>query len=395
MKSTKKKSNLFLTIMGDEKRQKITIPLFAILLSLIAGAILMLSLGKNPIEGYLSLLKGCGLMMKKNYAGGKGMLTDFMSFLDIWTPMIFAALAVAVAYKAGLFNIGVSGQMLLAGFVASLTVGYSDLPAVAAKPLTIIIGMIVGALAGSLIRLLKYKFNINEVVTAIMLNYIFQYIISFFILTYYVHPITRQSNVVSDASRLTLQNVQIGNMKSVIPLGFILAIVAVFALSYFINRTRVGFELKAVGANKKGAIYAGINANKSIMIAMALSGALAGLAGVTYYMGYVASIQPKVLISTGFDAVAVCLLGNSNPIGIVASSFLVTIISKGSIYLNSSLGLPKEIASLITGLLLLFTACDVYIKYRLKKAKDHLEYEEKEAQRYIEKYGEQKKEGEQ
>ena len=381
--------------MGDEKRQKITIPLFAILLSLIAGAILMLSLGKNPIEGYLSLLKGCGLMMKKNYAGGKGMLTDFMSFLDIWTPMIFAALAVAVAYKAGLFNIGVSGQMLLAGFVASLTVGYSDLPAVAAKPLTIIIGMIVGALAGSLIGLLKYKFNINEVVTAIMLNYIFQYIISFFILTYYVHPITRQSNVVSDASRLTLQNVQIGNMKSVIPLGFILAIVAVFALSYFINRTRVGFELKAVGANKKGAIYAGINANKSIMIAMALSGALAGLAGVTYYMGYVASIQPKVLISTGFDAVAVCLLGNSNPIGIVASSFLVTIISKGSIYLNSSLGLPKEIASLITGLLLLFTACDVYIKYRLKKAKDHLEHEEKEAQRYIEKYGEQKKEGEQ
>ena len=380
MKTKKKSSNLFLTIMGDEKRQSITIPLFAIFLSLIAGALLMLALGKNPIDGYVSLLRGCGLMMKKNYAGGKGMLTDFMSFLDIWTPMIFAALAVAVAYKAGLFNIGASGQMLMAGFIASITVGYSDLPAIVAKPAAILIGVVVGALCGSLIGFLKYKFNINEVVSAIMLNYIFQYVVGFFILTFYVHPVTRQSNVVSDASRLTLQNVQIGSMKSVIPLGFILAVIAVIAMYYFINHTRQGFELKAVGTNKKGAIYAGINANKNIMLAMAISGGLAGLAGVTYYMGYMASIQPKVLLSTGFDAVAVCLLGNSNPIGIVGSSFLVTIISKGAIYMNSSVGLPKEIASLITGLLLLFTACGVYIKYRLKKSKDRLEQEAKLAE---------------
>ena len=380
MKTKKKSSNLFLTIMGDEKRQSLTIPLFAIFLSLIAGALLMLALGKNPIEGYMSLLRGCGLMMKKNYAGGKGMLTDFMSFLDIWTPMIFAALAVAVAYKAGLFNIGASGQMLMAGFIASITVGYSDLPAMVAKPLAIVIGVVVGALCGSLIGLLKYKFNINEVVSAIMLNYIFQYVVGFFILTFYVHPVTRQSNVVSDASRLTLQNVQVGSMKTVIPLGFILAVIAVIVMYYFINYTRQGFELKAVGTNKKGAIYAGINANKNIMLAMAISGGLAGLAGVTYYMGYMASIQPKVLLSTGFDAVAVCLLGNSNPIGIVGSSFLVTIISKGAIYMNSSVGLPKEIASLITGLLLLFTACGVYIKYRLKKSKDRLEQEAKLAE---------------
>ncbi|MBQ6686077.1 MAG: ABC transporter permease [Firmicutes bacterium] len=380
MKTKKKGSNLFLTIMGDEKRQSITIPLFAIFLSLIAGALLMLALGKNPIDGYVSLLRGCGLLMKKNYAGGKGMLTDFMSFLDIWTPMIFAALAVAVAYKAGLFNIGASGQMLMAGFIASITVGYSDLPAIVAKPAAILIGVVVGALCGSLIGFLKYKFNINEVVSAIMLNYIFQYVVGFFILTFYVHPVTRQSNVVSDASRLTLQNVQIGSMKSVIPLGFILAVIAVIVMYYFINHTRQGFELKAVGTNKKGAIYAGINANKNIMLAMVISGGLAGLAGVTYYMGYMASIQPKVLLSTGFDAVAVCLLGNSNPIGIVGSSFLVTIISKGAIYMNSSLGLPKEIASLITGLLLLFTACGVYIKYRLKKSKDRLEQEAKLAE---------------
>lgn len=380
MKSGKKKSNLFLRIMGDEKRQNITIPLFAIFLALIAGAILMAVLGKNPIDGYKSLLQGCGLLLKKNYAGGKGMLTDFMSFLDIWTPMIFAALAVAVAYKVGLFNIGVSGQMLLGGFIASITVGYSDLPAVLAKPMTILICMIVGALAGSLIGLLKYKFNINEVVSAIMLNYIFQYVISFFILTFFVNPTTRQSNPVGENARLTLQNVQIAGMKTVVPLGFILAIAAVVVMHYFINHTRTGFELKAVGANKKASVYAGINANKNIMLAMAISGALSGLAGATYYMGYLASIQPKVLASTGFDSIAVCLLGNSNPVGIVASSFLVTIISKGAMYMNSSVGLPQEIASLITGLMLLFAACGVYIRVRLKRAKDRLEQERKEGE---------------
>lgn len=223
-------SRAFLKVMGDEKRQAITIPLFAVFLSLLAGAVLMLLLGKNPVEGYRSLLQGCGMLPKAKYAGGKGMFTDFMSYLDIWTPMLFASLAVAVAYKAGLFNIGVSGQMLLGGFIASITVGYSGLPAVVAKPLTIVVCVVAGALAGMLIGVLKYRFNINEVVSAIMLNYIFQYVISFFILTFFVNPITRQSETVSAAARLTMQDVEIFGMKTVVPLGFVLAIIAVFVM---------------------------------------------------------------------------------------------------------------------------------------------------------------------
>ncbi len=368
---------LFLAVMGDEKRQNISIPLFAICLSLIAGALLMVLLGKNPVDGYRSLLQGCGMLMKEKYAGGKGMLTDFMSYLDIWTPMIFASLAVAVAYKAGLFNIGVSGQMLLGGFIASVTVGYSDLPGIVAKPLVILVCVVAGALAGSLIGLLKYKFNINEVVSAIMLNYIFQYVISFFILTFFVNPITRQSESVGENARLTLQNVEIGGMKTVVPLGFVLALGAVAVTHYFIHHTRTGFELKAVGANPKAAVYAGINVKKNIMLAMALSGALSGLAGATYYLGYLSSIQPKTLVSTGFDAIAVCLLGNSNPVGILAASFLITIITKGGMYMNSSIGVPQEVSSLITGLMLLFAACGVYIRARLARAADRQKQEEK------------------
>lgn len=372
-------SRAFLAVMGSERRQAITIPLFAIFLSLLAGAVLMLLLGKNPLEGYLSLLQGCGMLPKAKYAGSKGMFTDFMSYLDIWTPMLFASLAVAVAYKAGLFNIGVSGQMLLGGFIASITVGYSDLPAVAAKPLTLVVCVVVGALAGMLIGILKYRFNINEVVSAIMLNYIFQYVISFFILTFFVNPVTRQSEAVSAASRLTMQEVEIFGMKTVVPLGFILAVIAVFVMQFFINRTRQGFELKAVGTSRSAAEYAGISSKRTILLAMSLSGALAGLAGATYYLGYLGSIQPKVLTDTGFDAIAVCLLGNANPLGILASSFLITIITKGGTYMNSSIGVPQEVSSLITGLMLLFAACGVYIRARLKRAKDHLEMEEREA----------------
>ena len=184
----KKKSNkfkaAFLAVMGDEKRQNITIPLVEVLLGLAAGAVIFLILGKNPLEAFQSILQGCGILPKAKYAGGKGMFTDFMSFLDNWTPMIFAALAVAVAFKGGLFNIGVSGQMLLSGFIATITVGYSGLPAVVAKPLVIVIGMAAGALVGGLIGYLKYRFNINEVVSSIMINYIFQYALSFFILSF-------------------------------------------------------------------------------------------------------------------------------------------------------------------------------------------------------------------
>lgn len=369
-KRKKKIPNLFLLIMGDEKRQNISIPLFAILLSLAAGAILMLLLGKNPLDAYISLLQGCGILPKEKYAGGKNMFTDFMSFLDIWTPMIFASLSVAVAYKTGLFNIGVSGQMLLGGFIASITVGYSDLPAYVAKPLVLLISMAVGALVGAFIGILKYRFNINEVVSAIMLNYIFQYMLSFFILTFFVNPITRQSETVGENARMTLQNVQVGELKTVVPLGFVIALVIVLITHYFLKYTRAGFEFKAVGANKKAAVYAGINDKKNILLAMSISGALAGLAGATYYMGYLGSIQPKTLPSTGFDAIAVCLLGNSNPIGILAASFLVTIITKGGTYMNSAIGVPQEISSLITGLMLVFAACGAYIRVRLYRARE-------------------------
>ena len=139
--------------------------------------------------------------------------TDFSSFLNYWTPMIFASLAVAVAFKAGLFNIGVSGQMLAAGFISTIVVGYSSLAAPIAKPLVIVISIVVGGLVGAFIGWLKYKFNINEVVSSIMINYIIQYVVAFFINTKYVDPVSRQSKNIFDTARLTLMNTPINGYK--------------------------------------------------------------------------------------------------------------------------------------------------------------------------------------
>ncbi len=373
MSKDKKKKSLRYSLIrpiSNEKWQPISIPLTAIIISFIAAAIVILLIGKNPFQVFYNLLQGAGILPKPSYAGYKSMLTDFLSLLNAMTPLVFASLAVAVAYRAGLFNIGVAGQMLVSGFLATIIVGYSGLDAIIAKPLVLLIGIIAGGLMGGLVGWLKYKFNINEVVSTIMLNYIAQYVISFFIQMYYIDPVSRQSQYISESARLTLVNVEIGNLKMDIPLGFILAILTAILIKFVMDKTVVGFELKAVGSNRKAAKYAGINVGRNIILAMVISGGLAGLAGVTYYLGYYSSIQPKVLSSIGFDSIAVSLLGNSHPIGVIFSSFLVSIIDQGSTYMSSQAGVRQEISSVIVGLILLFSACGVYMKYKVSRMKE-------------------------
>ena len=237
---------LILQTIGHEKRQHYMIPVFTILLSLLFGILVIALLGKNPLQAYYNLLQGSGLAPKASYAGHKGMITDFTSFLNALTPMLLAALSVLIALKAGMFNIGVSGQMLAAAFVSTVLVGYSDLPAVAAKPLVVLIGFAVGAFVGALVGFLKHRFNINEVVSTIMCNYIVQYVVSFFINVFFVDPVSRQSKNVGQASRLTLVDVVVGDYKMDIPLGIVLAAVGVAAVAFLLGKTTLGFEIKTV-----------------------------------------------------------------------------------------------------------------------------------------------------
>lgn len=341
--------------------RKFTQSLIAIIISLIFGALILWLMGKDPVSAYMDLLRGSGLMEKVRYSGRQNMFTDFMSFIDAMTPMIFASLAVALALKGGFFNIGVSGQMLFAGFCAHMAA--MILPS---KIAVVIVGLIAGALIGALIGWLKYRFNVNEVVSSIMMNSILMYLITFYINTFYINPVSRQSKSIISAARLTLSGFRWEGLKIDIALAFPLAVVTALFLHWFIERTTYGYEIKASGLSPKAAYYAGMNVNRTALMTMTLSGALAGLAGVSYFCGYLAAIQPGVVPSMGFDAIAVSLLGGNNPVGCVLASFLITVISKGSVYMSSRQNIDMEIASLIAAFILTFAACSSLLGRRRK-----------------------------
>lgn len=351
---------------------QILIPFISIALTLIVATVIVLLLGKNPLDVFLGFLRGSGLALKPRYGGGQGLLTDLFSYLAILTPMIFGSLAVMTGMRAGLFNIGVAGQMLFPAFLATVLVGYSDLPTVIAWPLIIVIALVVGSAMGAFIGFLKHRFNIHEVVTSIMLNYIVSYITGFFINTNYVDPLTRNSRPVNAATRLIISSStgEGGDLvRFDIPVGLILAVIVVFIMRYILDRTTVGFRINAVGLNKYAARYAGINVGRNVVLAMAISGALAGLAGVTYYLGFTNNMVPKQLAGLGYDSIAVAVLGNISPIGSLFASILVTIFQKGSIYMGSNVGVPQEIASFITGVLLMFSASGEYIGMKIQNIK--------------------------
>ncbi|MGD1815656.1 MAG: ABC transporter permease [Pleomorphochaeta sp.] len=362
----------FATICGPGKYQVLRISLFCLLLSLLGGAILLLLLNKNPLVAYQSLLQGSGLLPKAKYPGRKNQITDLLNLLNYTAPMIFASLSVAIALKCGLFNICVSGMMILSGFVATVLVGYSDITSIVAKILVVLIGIGVGAAMGALIGFLKYKFNMNEVVVAIMFNYIVSYIVSFFIQTKFVDPITRQSVEINQSARLTLMDVEGFGLRMNITTIFLFAIIVVFVIKFLLEKTKFGFELKAVGVNQRASRYCGMKVGSTIVKTMVISGALAGLAGVSYYLGSYASIQPRVVPQLGFDAIAVALLGNMAPVGCFFASILVMIFDCGTAYLSSRLGVLREIAALITSILLLFSACSGYFRIKANSIKIEL-----------------------
>ena len=340
----------------------------AVLLTFVTAGILLLAMGKNPFAAFNSFLQGGGFAAKAKYGGGQGMLSDLLEFLNYLAPLILASLAFIAAFKAGLFNIGISGQMLLAGFTATVLAGYAKgiAPAIA-KPLVLLIGLAVGGAVGVLIGFLKYRFNIHEVVSTIMLNYIISYLTGFLINTSCLDPVTRNSIVCSPESRLTLTGVMIGEMKCKIPLGLIVAILAALLVSFLFRKTVLGFEIKAVGQNRRCAEYSGIRISRTILRSMGLSGAIAGLAGVIYYLGYTNSIIPKALPAMGYDSISVALLGSGSPIGSMFAAVVVSVFQQGSNYMSSSMKVAKEIASLITGILLLFASCGNYVKYRAER----------------------------
>lgn len=325
------------------------ISLLAVLFGLIAGGILMLVTGHSPYDGYLYLFKG-GLMN----------LERFGNTLALGTPLIFAGLSVAFAFRTGLFNIGASGQLLIGGFLAS-AVGLSfDLPRVLLLPVMIAAGFTGGALWAWIPGILKARYNVHEVVSTIMMNWIAYWTVYYVVPAYFKGPsLETESQLLPEAASLRTPWLTAMFDGSYLNLGLFLAVITVIIIAFLINKTTLGYELKAVGYNRHAAEYAGIPVNRSIVLSMVISGGLAGLGGVAQYAGNASNIQIGVLPSQGFDGIAVALLGANSPYGVLAAAVFFGLLYSGRGYMNAMTEIPPEIADSIIAIIIYFAATSV------------------------------------
>ena len=336
---------------NDERKSgPFLIAISAVLLGLVAGGILMAAIGENPFEGYRYMVKGSLMNMERV---GNTIATSIV--------LLFSGLSFAFAYKTGLFNIGGSGQMLAGGLAASLVAHYVFLP----RPLYLVV-LVLAALAGGALwgvvpGFLKAKFNVHEVVSSIMMNWIAYWSIYYYIPAYLKAPAveTESSSIAIAQSLRTPWLSKLFTGSEYINLGLFLAIIAVLLVHFCLNKTTLGFELRAVGANRSCAEYAGIPVNRSVVLSMAISGALAGAAGLTYYTGYSLCMQIGVMPSQGFDGIAVSLLGASTPVGVLLASLFFGILQSGKGFMNAMTSVPPEIADTIISVIIYFTATSV------------------------------------
>ncbi len=282
------------------------------------------------------------------------------------TPYILAGLAVAVGFKCGLFNIGAEGQFGI-GALSSAFVGYSihGLPWYIHLPLAMLAGAAGGALWGAIPGLLKGLTGAHEVVTTIMMNYI-SYSLSNWLLNGPMKaPGFRPLTPVIDNSAMLPRFFPA-------PLrfnwGFIVALAVAALVYWFLFKTTIGFEIRAVGANPDGARYAGMNIVKNFVIAMTLSGGLAGLAGAAQVLGVDHWVGQGFSAGYGFDSIAIALLGQSHPFGVVLSAFLWGTLRSGATSMQFTAGVPIEIISIIQGLVIVFVAAPAVIRwiYRIR-----------------------------
>lgn len=325
----------------------------AVLLGLLAGAILMASIGSNPFTGFWYLFRG-GLMNIERIGNTLATATNLM----------LVGLSVAFAFKTGLFNIGASGQMLVGGLCATLVaLKITFLPRPVYLVVLILSALLGGALWGIIPGFLKAKFNVHEVVATIMMNWIAYWSVYYFVPAYLKGP-SLETESASIAISQTLRSPWLTKLfkGSYMNLGFFIAIASVIIIKFVLDKTTLGFELKAVGSNRHCAEYAGIKVNKNVILAMMISGGLAGLAGLTFYTGYSRNMQIGVLPSQGFDGIAVALLGASNPIGVFFSSLFFGILQSGKGFMNAMTKVPPEIADTIIAVIIYFTATSVLFK---------------------------------
>lgn len=340
-------------VAGALKKSSILLSALSLLMSLIVCGIVILICGYSPLEAYGAMAKGAF-----------GSSYNLAQTLGTTIPLIFSGLAMAVAARVGVFNIGIEGQMLVGSFVAALVGHYvTGLPAVLHLPLAILSGAASGGLWALIAAWLKNRLKINEVILTIMLNYVAMYLVSYLV----TNPFHAAGNVVrtenvQETARLTTL---VAHTR--LYTGIFLAVITAVVLYLVLMKTKFGYELRATGSNAKAAESAGISTKKYILWAMFLSGAFAGLGGAGEVLGYWGYYIPSMTSGYGFDGIAIATMGRNNPFGTVISAFLFGALRNGSTGMNRSTNIPGELIQVLQALVILFVSTPGIIRYIRKK----------------------------
>jgi len=347
--------------MAQNKRQRVLnavvprvrglfLPVGAILMAFLVGAIFILAIGENPFVAYAALLKGA---FGDPYSIGET--------LEATTPLIFTGLAVAFAFRAKMFNIGAEGQFLI-GALAATWVGVNlHLPGPIHIAVTLLTGFIAGGLWGGFAGFLKAVRGVNEVISTIMLNFIALFFIDFMV----TGPMKEESalNIPQTAQILETARLMKIMPPSRLSAGILIALLAAFVVWWLLWKTTTGYAIRATGLNPFAAEYGGIKPNFNMFLSMLISGGLAGLGGAVIISGLFLRFQQGFAPGYGFTAIAVALVGANNPPGVVLAALLFAALSTGARGMQNVAGVPQDTVLIIQALVIFFVAAPQIVQW--------------------------------
>jgi len=326
------------------------------------------SAGARIGNSYLAIFQGS--IYDVNLARESGFFRGFYPLSETLVtavPLLFAGLAVALAFRSGLFNIGAQGQFIF-GAIGASYVGFAyELPPLIHVPLVLIVGIVLGGLFGGFVGLLKAKTGAHEVIVTIMLNYIASLFVLWLLKTQAFLRAERQDPISPEVnSSAQLPKIFGGDLR--LHFGIFIALATTWFVWWLLTRSTIGFKFRAVGANSNAARTAGISVPFVTTATMFISGGLAGLGGAVHLIGTEYSLTAGIAGSIGFDAITVALLGQATPIGTLLGALLFGALQTGSRTLLSNTGTPSEIVQVIQALIVLFIATPMLLKrvFRLK-----------------------------
>lgn len=345
------------------QKNNFSVALFSVLFGLIVGAIIMLVFGYNPISGYIALI-----------SSAFGSMQDIGGVLTQMTPLILTALGFTVASTAGFFNIGLSGQAL-AGWVGAVwyALSFPDMPAFVMIPSALILGTALGAVAGLIPGWLRAQFGASEVIVTIMMNYILLFLGNNILQNTMAKSIKESAETtkqVGHNASLQLKWLTDLTQGSSVSAGIFIALIMIVVVWFVMKKTTLGFEITAVGLNPDAAKYAGVSAKRTTVVAMAISGGLAGLAGTIEGLGnYLNFFTQNSSPSIGFDGMAVALLGGGSYLGILGAAALFSVLKIGGLGMPMSSGVPFELVDIVIASIIFFVGANYLIRLIQKRIK--------------------------